>query len=188
MRRRRPNEGAAAAADETRSLVAAHSEAQAQAFGEIENARLMGLELQQVKADVARLQAEVKLKDEASQSKDSLLQAIIRPKDEQISLMLVSKDAIIEAKEQLLQAKDAEIRRLNAALAQCGAGCAANGACRRPVPPAAAPAPAPAPAPALAPPPPPPSPSPSPALGRVAASGPGYLSKVHPRGSSIGPR
>jgi hypothetical protein len=34
--RRRPNEGAAAAADETRSLRAAHAEAQAQAFREME--------------------------------------------------------------------------------------------------------------------------------------------------------
>ena len=58
--RRRPNEGAAAAADETRSLRAAHAEAQAQAFREMEQTRAMGLELMQAKADVAKLQEEVK--------------------------------------------------------------------------------------------------------------------------------
>jgi len=82
--RRRPNEGAAAAADETRSLRAAHAEAQAQAFREMEQTRAMGLELMQAKADVAKLQAEAKLKDEVFQAKDesfkskeSLWQAII---------------------------------------------------------------------------------------------------------------
>ena len=49
--RRRPNEGAAAAADETRSLRAAHAEAQAQAFREMEHARVMGLELMQEKKE-----------------------------------------------------------------------------------------------------------------------------------------
>jgi hypothetical protein len=46
-RRRRPNEGAAAepVADETQSLRAAHAAAQAQAFGEMQNARVAGLEL-----------------------------------------------------------------------------------------------------------------------------------------------
>ena len=59
--RRRPNQGAIAASDETRLLLTAHAEAQAQAFGQKEHARLMGLELQQAKAEVARLQAETKL-------------------------------------------------------------------------------------------------------------------------------
>jgi DNA gyrase/topoisomerase IV subunit A len=49
-------------------------EAQARAFGQMEHARLMGLELQKAKAEVARLQAEAKLKDE------------------QLSLMQLSKD------------------------------------------------------------------------------------------------
>jgi hypothetical protein len=64
-RRRRPNEGAAAepVTDETQLLRAAHAEAQALAFGEMENARMVGLELQQAKADVARLQAEANVKE-----------------------------------------------------------------------------------------------------------------------------
>ena len=105
--------------DEMATLRAAHAVAQAQAFGEMEQARVMGLELLQVKADVAKLQAEAKLKDETLQAKETLLQAITRWKDEQLSkdsLLLLSKDAVIESKDavidmkdQLLQAKDAEI-------------------------------------------------------------------------------
>ncbi len=51
---------------------------------------MIGLELMQAKADVAKLQAEAKLKDEAFQAKDesfkskeSLWQAIIESKDQQ---------------------------------------------------------------------------------------------------------
>ena len=88
---------------------------------------MMGLELMQAKADVAKLQTEAKFKDEVFQakieakeellkSKDELLksknylwQAIIESKDQQLSLL--------QAKEVQLQAKDAEIRRLHADLA-----------------------------------------------------------------------
>ena len=216
-RRRRPNEGAAAATDATQSLRTAHAEAQRQAFGEMERARVMELELQQAKADVARLQAEAKVKDEAFQAvirskddqlrskdavieskeqllqaeakvKDEAFQAVIRSKDEQLSLLLISKDAVIESKDQLLQAKDAEIRRLHADVARCSAESAANGAARQPAQARAAPAPAPAAAPA-------PDPAaaaalaaaaPPPALGRVAASSPGFLSKFGSCGASNG--
>ncbi len=114
-RRRRPNEGADAAADETRSLRAAHAEAQAQAFGEMERARLMELELQRAKADVAMLQAEAKLKDEASQA----LQAVIRSKDQVIESrdkVIESRDKFIECREQLLQQAKADVAKLQAEL------------------------------------------------------------------------
>ena len=48
-RRRRPNESAAEEADETQLLRAANVAAQSQAFGEMERARLMELELQRAK-------------------------------------------------------------------------------------------------------------------------------------------
>jgi hypothetical protein len=94
---RRPDQGAAAA-DETRCRRGAHAEAQAQAFRGMEQTRVMRLELVQAKADVSKLQAEAKLKDkafQAFQSKESLWQAVIRSKDEQLSSLLVSKDAVI---------------------------------------------------------------------------------------------
>jgi hypothetical protein len=111
------NHGAAAAglADGTQSLLAALAASQAQAFVEMENARVMGLELQQAKADVARLQAEAKVKDEACRAKEILWQAIIR-----------SKDDNIESKDQLLQANILEICRLHADLAGYSAKSAAN--------------------------------------------------------------
>ena len=109
-RRRRVNEGVAAVPDETASLRAAHAVAQAQAFGEMEQARVMGLELLQAKADVAKLQAEAKLKDEALQAKETLLQAIIRSKDEQMSLLQRSKDDLQLSTDPVIESKDVVIR------------------------------------------------------------------------------
>ena len=111
-RRRRPNEGKAVAADEARSLLAVHTAAQAQAFGEMERARVMELELQQAKADVARLQVEAKLKDEAFQAKESLLQAIVRSKDESFQAF----QALILSKDELLLQSRADVAKLQAAL------------------------------------------------------------------------
>jgi hypothetical protein len=144
-RRRRPNDGAAEEADETQLLRAANVAAQSQAFGEMERARLMELELQRAKADVARLQVEAKVKEEASKVKEEALQAVIRCKDD-----------IIMLKKQLLQAKEAEIRWLHAEVARTPQvqAAAAN------------------------------APAPAPALGRVASSGPGFLSNFGRYGAS----
>jgi hypothetical protein len=116
----------------------------------------MGLELMQAKADVAKLQAEAKFKDEAFQSiivsKDDQLRskdAVIESKEQLLQAVMESKEqllqAVMESKEQLLQmqAKDAEIRRLHADLARCGAA-------HQPAVAPAAPAPPLAPAPAHA--------------------------------------
>jgi hypothetical protein len=129
QKRRRPNKSTTAVPDETRSLRAAHAKAQAQALGEMERARVTGLELQQARADVSRLQVEAKVNDE-------VFQAAIRSKDE----LLLFKDAVIESKVKLLQAKDAEIRR-HADLERCGAESAVQAALAAAVAPAHAPAP-----------------------------------------------
>jgi uncharacterized protein (DUF3084 family) len=115
VRRRRLNDGAAEEADETQLLRAANVAAQSQAFGEMERARLMELELQRAKADVAMLQAEAKLKDEASQA----LQAVIRSKDQVIESrdkVIESRDKFIECREQLLQQAKADVAKLQAEL------------------------------------------------------------------------
>jgi len=133
----------------------AHAETQAAAIRGMEQARVMG-------EQVVELKAEIRIKDAALQGKDSLLQskdAVIQAKDaalETSAIALHSKEAVIEGKNALLQAKDAEIQRLRVELARCGAGAAVGGgAGPAPAPAwaaaaAAAHAPAPAPAPAAA--------------------------------------
>ena len=85
--------------DETR-LLRACAEAQAQAIRGMQQTRVIGEELLQAKADVARLQAEAVIKDEAHRSKEALLHAIIRSKDELLlskTEQLHSKDAVPHA-------------------------------------------------------------------------------------------
>ncbi len=68
-------------------LLAAHAVAQAQAFQKMGHARVMGMELQQAKADATKLQAELKSNDDALQSNEALaatLQAVIQSNDEQL--------------------------------------------------------------------------------------------------------
>ena len=101
VQRRRVGEAGDAAWDEVQML-RLNMEAQAQA--------IQGMELTRVlEARVAALAAEVKIEDEALQSKDALLhskdmllQTITKSKDE----ALQSKDVIIQSKDALLQAKD----------------------------------------------------------------------------------
>jgi hypothetical protein len=94
--RRRPNEDAAAAADETRSLRAAHAEAQAQAFREMEQTRVMGLELMQARVQNAELKAEIRNRDAALQAKDAVIQG--KEANLQVSAVaLQSKDALAQA-------------------------------------------------------------------------------------------
>jgi TPR repeat protein len=69
---------------------------QAQAIRGMEETRVLGEELRHAKVRMAELAAEVKIKDEALQAKEALLQTITKFKDD------------------LLQAKDAEIRLLRA--------------------------------------------------------------------------
>ncbi len=85
--------------DQTR-LLRACAEAQAQAIRGMQQTRVIGEELLQAKSDVARLQAEAVIKDEAYRSKETLLHAIIRSKDELLSKTehWHSKDAVPHAK------------------------------------------------------------------------------------------
>jgi len=158
----------------------AHAETQAAVIRGMEQARVMG-------EQVVELKAEIRIKDAALQANDSVLQATIQAKDAALqasavalqakdvamqskdaviegkNALLQSKDAIIVAKDAVIVAKDAEIQRLQAELARCGADVAVGGGARpAPAPARAAtaaaahapvPVPAPAPAPAPAPPP-----------------------------------
>ncbi len=103
--RRRVDDGGLAGL-QTRLLI----EAQAAAFQGMEQARVIGLELQQAKVQNAELKAEIRNRDAALEAKD----AIIQGKD----VTLLAKDDVIEGKDALLQAKDAEISRLQADLEQ----------------------------------------------------------------------
>jgi len=144
----------------------AHAETQAAAFRGMEQAQVMGLELQQARAQVVELKASIRIRDAALQAKDSILQATIQSKDAALQASAValhskdavidalrSKDAVIEAKNALLQAKDAEIQRLQAELVRRGPELAVGGRARPAPAPAraaaAAAARAPAPAPLL---------------------------------------
>lgn len=63
--------------------------------------RVQGEELQRAKVRIAELAAEVKMREEALQAKEALLQTITKSKDE----LLLCKTA-------LLQAKDAEMKTI----------------------------------------------------------------------------
>ena len=114
---RRVDEGGFAAL-QTRS----HIEAQAAAIYGMEQARVMGQELLQAKAQNAELKAEIKSKDAAHQAAkdaaleatDAILQATIQGSD----AALQTKNDLIHVKDALLQVKDAEIFRLEAELAR----------------------------------------------------------------------
>jgi hypothetical protein len=97
-RRLPPREHGDDFSDETR-LLRACAEAQAQAIRGLQQTRVIGEELLQAKSDVARLQAEAVIKDEAYRSKETLLHAIIRSKDELLSKTehWHSKDAVPHA-------------------------------------------------------------------------------------------
>jgi hypothetical protein len=71
-------------------------QADALAFEGMERTRVLGVELLQAKALIARLEAEVRIKDVIIQSKDDQLKAEIRSKDE----ALQSKDALLQAKDE----------------------------------------------------------------------------------------
>jgi hypothetical protein len=115
-RRVRVGEAGHAALDEVQ-LLRLNMEAQAQAIHGMEQwTRVLGEELQRVKAGEAELAAELKVKDIMMQAKDDMLQA----KDREISL--------------LAQAKDREISLLRADNARLSAESAAVGASRQPAP------------------------------------------------------
>jgi hypothetical protein len=101
----------------------AQAETQAAAILGMEQARVMGEEVVELKAEIRIKDAALQASAVALQAKDALLQS----KDAVIDA-LRSKDAVIEGKTALLQAKDAiiaakdaEIQRLQAELARCGA-------------------------------------------------------------------
>jgi len=117
----------------------AHAETQAAAIRGMEQARVMGEQVVELKAEIKIKDAALQAKDAALAAHDSMMQATVEGKN----ALLQSKDAVIEAKSGLLQAKDAiilakdaEIQRLQAELARCGAEAAVGGGAR--------PAPAPA--------------------------------------------
>ena len=127
VQRRRVGEAGDAAWDEA---LRANAEAQAQAIRGMEQARVLEVR-------VAELAAEVKIKAEALESKDALLQAkedlllaIAKSKDEVVH----AKDALLQAKDVIIQSKDSEIRLLHADNARLSAECAAAGPAPRPAP------------------------------------------------------
>ncbi len=169
LRRRADEDGRAVVEMQSQIVsLSAHAETQAAAIRGIEQARVMGEQVVELKAEIkikdAALQAAVQAKDAALQANDSVQQATVQARDVALQskdALLHSKDAVIEAKTALLQAKDAiivakdaEIQRLRAELACCGAEAAVGGGARlapapaRAAASAAAHAPAPAPAPA----------------------------------------
>jgi TPR repeat protein len=143
VQRRRVGEAGDAARDEVQ-LLRLNMEAQAQAIQGMEETRVLGEELLQAKAreaelrvNVEALQSIIQAKDDQLQTKDVLLQA----KDREMNtkdLLLQAKDIIIQAKDReislLLQAKDTELRVLQAENARLSAGSAAGGAARQPAP------------------------------------------------------
>ena len=124
--RRRVNKVEDAVSDDAWLLFRSNTELQAQAIRGMEETRVLGEELRHAKVRMAELAAEVKIKDEALQAKEVLLQTITKSKDD------------------LLQAKDAEIRLLRADNARLSAQSAAVGAAPQPAPAPAAAAVAPA--------------------------------------------
>ncbi len=78
-------------------------QSQAQMIRAMEQTRVIGEELLQAKAEVARLQAEANISAEAYRSKEVLLQSIIRSKDE----LLVMKNELLNSKKSAPKAHDA---------------------------------------------------------------------------------
>lgn len=99
--RRRVNEAGDAVSAEAGLMFRVNAELQAQAIEGMERTRVLGEELQRAKVQIAELAAEVKMRDEALQAKEALLQTITKSKDE----LLLCKTA-------LLQAKDAEMKTI----------------------------------------------------------------------------
>jgi TPR repeat protein len=113
-------------------LLQLNMELQAQAIEGMEQTRVLGEELQQAKAGVAELAAELKVKDIMMQAKDDMLKA----KDRELK----AKGREVHTNNLLLQAKDREIGLLHADIARLNAERAAVGASRQPAPAPAAPA------------------------------------------------
>jgi TPR repeat protein len=102
---------------------------------------VLGEELQRAKAREAELSAELRVNVEALQSIIQMKDVIIQAKDDQLQskdVLLQAKDIIIQGKDReislLLQAKDTELRVLQAENARLSAGSAAGGAARQPAP------------------------------------------------------
>ncbi len=102
---RRLRWGGAVAPDETLLFreSALCGQSQAQMIRAMEQTRVIGEELLQAKADVARLHAEANMSAEAYRSKEVLLQSIIRSKGE----ILVMKNELLHSKKSAPKAHDA---------------------------------------------------------------------------------
>jgi hypothetical protein len=139
--RRRLSEAGAAVSDEALSR-RAYLEAQALAFEGMERTRVLGEELLQAKALIAKLEAEARIKDVIIQSKDGIIQskdeqlkADIRFKDELLQakdVIIQSKDDQLRSKDDQLHAKDAQLRLHPAGMAPFNADSAAVGAAQQP--------------------------------------------------------
>ena len=82
LQRRRVNEAGDAVSDDAWLLFRSNAELQAQAIRSMEETRVLGEELRHAKVRMAELAAEVKIKDEALQAKEALLQTIVKSKDD----------------------------------------------------------------------------------------------------------
>jgi TPR repeat protein len=139
--RRRLSEAGAAVSDEALSR-RAYLEAQALAVEGMERTRVLGEELLQAKALIAKLEAEARIKDVIIQSKDGIIQskdeqlkADIRFKDELLQakdVIIQSKDDQLRSKDDQLHAKDAQLRLHPAGMAPFNADSAAVGAAQQP--------------------------------------------------------
>jgi hypothetical protein len=105
------DEGAHATADTPSHIVSlkVHFETQAAAIQLLEQTEVMGRELEQAKAEVVELKADIRLKASALQAQDAFFQA-----------SLLAKDAVILAKDAEIQRLQAELERRDAAAAVGG--------------------------------------------------------------------
>ena len=103
--RRRLSEAGAAVSDEALSR-RAYLEAQALAVEGMERTRVLGEELLQAKALIAKLEAEARIKDVIIQSKDGIIQS----KDEQLKADIRFKDELLQAKDVIIQSKDDQLQ------------------------------------------------------------------------------
>jgi TPR repeat protein len=124
--RRRLNDAGDAVSAEAGLIFRASAELQAQVIEGMERTRVQGEELQRAKVRIAELAAEVKMREEALQAKEALLQTITKSKDEALQskdvllqtitksndAVLQSKDELLLCKDALLQAKDAEMKTI----------------------------------------------------------------------------
>jgi hypothetical protein len=100
------DEGAHATLDTPSQIVSlkVHFETQAAAIQLLERTEVMGCELEQAKAEVVALKADIRLKASALQAQDAFFQASLQAKD----AVILAKDAEIQRLQAELERRDAE--------------------------------------------------------------------------------